>query len=117
MIDPAAVELLNRLVASTGAKVVISSSWRVCRTLEQIQDDLRSRGFVGEVIGATPSIIGHRGHEIAAWLTEHGPASFVILDDDSDMAHLKPRLVRTTFARGLQLEHIETARALLGAEI
>ena len=41
------------------------------------------------------------------------PDVFVILDDDSDMAHLMPRLVRTSFDAGLTWEHANAAIAML----
>lgn len=41
--------------------------------------------------------------------------SFVILDDDSDMDHLRHRLVRTTMVKGLTPEHADLAIAILNA--
>jgi hypothetical protein len=45
-----------------------------------------------------------RGHEIQAWLDTHpdlNVTSFVIIDDDADMAHLLHRLVAVEFETGL----------------
>lgn len=102
-IDTEAVERLNELIKETGAKVVISSTWRLNRTLEEMQEILNKRGFVGEVIGMTPdmrcgehgdSIL--RGNEILAWIKEnraivgadyHDYRHYVIFDDDSDMLY------------------------------
>jgi hypothetical protein len=121
MIDPATIPLLNDIVARGNADVVISSSWRVPWSFTDIAEMLRQRGFVGSVIGATPygvelpsDVEYARGHEIAAWLAEHeGVESFAILDDNSDMAHLLPRLVQTTWGLGLLPEHVEPAVRLL----
>lgn len=115
-LDPPAVARLNRIVRESGAKVVISSSWRFGNTPAEMQEILRRRGFEGEVVGDTPRD-GHgavRGLEIQAWLDGHpGVESFVILDDDSDMAHLAPRHVRTRFSDGLLDEHVDAALAAL----
>lgn len=130
-IDPDAVVRLNRLVESVGAYVVISSSWRHGRTVAELARILRSRGFAfpSRVLGRTPDFVpnnnplskdhcGERGNEIQAWL-DGAPMygieveSFVILDDNSDMAHLADRLVLTTFDAGLEDKHVEYAIALL----
>ncbi len=124
--DLAAVERVNRIVERTGADVVISSSWRCMLGLADIRGILKRHGFRGRVVGATPRL--HRtpdgeervrGHEIQAWIERRerfrgdvGP--FAILDDDSDMAHLAPRLVRTSFDLGLLDEHVERVVALIG---
>jgi hypothetical protein len=118
--DPVAVRRLNRILDATGAKVVVSSTWRYNRTVEQLQDTLKRRGFLGEVIGVTPDLcrvpdsetglylVKVRGVEIQAWLDENAQAgaSIAILDDDADMAHLEHRLVKTTMAKGLLDTHV-----------
>jgi uncharacterized protein YqgQ len=113
-LDHAAVARVEKISKATGAKVVISSSWRRMFSLEQLQQILKDFGFTGEVIGITPKQDQERGIEIQTWLNEHGPIeSFVILDDDSDMVHLMHKLVQTTFEDGLQDEHVEKAIAIL----
>jgi hypothetical protein len=116
-IDPAAVACLNAIVERTGAKVVVSSTWRTVFGCESIAVFLERRGFVGEVVGCTPQIkSAQRGEEIAAWIADEGPVdAFAILDDHADMAHLKPRLVQTDTATGLLPEHVERVVALLAA--
>ena len=57
-----------------------------------------------------------RGTEIQAWLDAwrgEPVESFVILDDEGDMAHLLPRLVQTGWSTGLLHEHVQVARRLL----
>ena len=126
-LDRAAVARVQAICDRAGAVIVISSSWRCLYEMPVLRDILRAHGLTAEVIGRTPQIKGRtsplrclpeaervqRGEEIAAWLREHTVASFVILDDDSDMAHLRDRLVQTGFERGLQAEHVEHAVALL----
>lgn len=98
-IDPKSVEHLNILVKNTGAKVVVSSTWRLGRTVEQLQEILVRNGFEGEVIGKTDDLRPRdgggyilRGNEILKWLETHNEKhfgcdaiSYVIFDDDSDM--------------------------------
>ncbi len=59
--------------------------------------------------------MGVRGHEIDSWLrtTSLFIESFVIIDDDSDMANHLGRLVRTTFEDGLNTQHVETIIGML----
>lgn len=115
-IDPDAVSLLNELVADTQAQIVISSSWRIARSLSEIKNYFKERGFMGDIIDVTPSNYRgetERGNEIQEWLDTHQVDSFVILDDDSDMAHLRDYLVKTSFEHGLQPEHITKAKKIL----
>ena len=121
-LDPSAIQCLNRIIDQTGAKVCISSSWRIledeCEA--NIAEMLAKRGFVGEVIGRTPIYRGkcpemtRRGLEIQAWIEASSPFdSICILDDSSDMAHLMPWLVQTTWAHGLTDEHVPCAVRML----
>ena len=128
-LDPAAVARVNRIVAGAGgASVVVSSSWRHGRSIAQLAQILRDASFDGHVRGATPEWLRKspgglyaaeaRGQEIQAWL-DGAPRygieveQFVILDDDSDMAHLADRLVKTSFETGLLDEHVERAVRML----
>ena len=133
-LERAAVERLNRLLDHTGAHIVVSSTWRHNRTPEQLAELLHEAGFVyrSKVIGRTPRWLSKspggiyaadsRGHEIQAWLDgadDYGITvdAFVILDDDSDMAHLADRLVKTSFDDGLQDQHVEEAIRLLNGAL
>lgn len=120
-IDPAAVAMVNTILERTGAKVVISSSWRVPYSLDEIRGFLYARGFDGVVIDATPVIAGvPRGEEIAFWLHARGERmgveTFAILDDCTDMGRVQDRLIQTTWERGLEPEHVERAIAMLEAK-
>lgn len=119
-IDPVAVARLNRILEATGAVVCISSSWRLLHKTEELVDFLKGTGFTGKVIGITPRLDAPRGMEIQEWM-DTAPGyreieSFVILDDDADMAHLGHRLVQTDFAGGLEDHHIERAIRMLEGE-
>jgi hypothetical protein len=118
--DRACVARLNAIVERTGCHVVISSTWRLLNSQGKIARCLRRHGFAHErrIIGVTPDLPHRvRGHEIQAWLDAHpGVTAYAILDDNSDMAHLLPRLVQTSFDTGLQDEHVETVVRMLTTE-
>jgi hypothetical protein len=112
-LDPTAVARVNRIVERTGARVVVSSSWRLSDPVERIVAILRQHGFAGEVVGTTPVLAGSRGREIRAWLrASRGITSYVILDDATDMDGLG-RHVLTRAEDGLLDEHVELACRLL----
>lgn len=113
-IDLKAVALLNDLFEKTGAKVVISSVWRLSLSVDQLKTIFKRVGFKGEIIDKTVQLRSIRGLEIAQWMeTNPGVESFVILDDDSDMGDLMNRLVKTTFDDGLTENEVVKAVALL----
>ena len=123
MIDPVAVERLNRILDSSGAMVVVSSAWRCGLSVVELRELLGSRGFRGHIIGKTPQTIGKtprfqgndREEEIQAWLDKHKDKdveSFVILDDGK-VDSLFDHQVLTSFCVGLLDEHVEKALEIL----
>ena len=103
-LEPACIEVLNEIVASARADVVISSTWRHGRTVAELQAMLEAKGFTGRVVDKTPTGApgAERGDEIAAWLAEHARGGYVIIDDHVDMGELRTELVLTHPGRGLQ---------------
>jgi hypothetical protein len=110
-IDPAAVQLLNKVVRETDCKIVISSSWRIILPYWVLRMVLACRGFefASHIIDQTPRHgFDNRGMEIQAWLNKRPDVSrFVIVDDDMDMAHLMPKLVKTSWHSGLTIRGAE----------
>lgn len=93
------VDNLSYIINETGAKIVISSTWRH-RGLDFIKNMWKHRNLPGEVIDITPDCWDlikeekfglkyyddvDRGYEIQDWLNNHDVENYVILDDDSDM--------------------------------
>ena len=130
-IDADCVARLDALCARTGARLVISSSWR---TYADIPGQpvgglvgtvavLRSRGLVADVIGATPDHTtdemrarqerAPRWPEISAWLSAHSAARWVVLDDSEIPGTPEAHFVRTDIATGLTDEDCERAAAAL----
>lgn len=130
------IELLKQLADRTGAKIVLSSTWRYgwaymdtripendafrqreIRHFLALQEKLREFGL--EFLDRTPvSTEDDRGKEIDEWLRkwEGEPVeSFVILDDLNGK-YLRPhagRLVRTSITKGLLQKHVELAVKIL----
>ena len=87
---------LKRIVDETGAKIIMSSSWRHAG-LVKMQAMWEKRGLAGELIGVTPDLWRRvkdeeyherlqRGDEIQVILNLRPEiTNYVILDDDQDM--------------------------------
>ena len=108
LFDPCAVDNLRKLINTTGAEIVISSSWRI-DGLELMQAMWSDRELPGIIAGMTPlgefqmeiltpdDCVG-RGKEIEQWLKENGSMQdkYVILDDVPDMlSYQKPFFIQT----------------------
>jgi hypothetical protein len=103
-LEPELARRLSEVVQAIGAVIVLSSDWRIGRTLDVLRDELRAGGIDAELIGATPELPGQpRCREIAAWMAAErvGPDAVVIVDDQYDMGPLGPRFVRTRPLTGL----------------
>lgn len=124
-LDPSNVLMLDRLVQSTGAGLVISSDWRGFHHYKDLCRNLRDQGVPDNFIGTTPHLDDEsgswgmlpRGLEIDAWLqTNNWTGSFVILDDRSDMEPHMDRLVQTDHVRGLVETDVQNAVTILKNE-
>jgi hypothetical protein len=100
---PIAVRILKEVIEETGAKIVISSTWRFGRTIEELQDLFRhyDETIADSIIGKTAQYaINERGYEIRCYIegvydTDHEVTDFVVIDDDDfDMARVRYNLVR-----------------------
>jgi len=117
------VERVNKITEATGAKIVISSSWRVGYLAEwsDVIIHLHNMGLKGFIIGRTPHDkndpeMNTRGREIEAWFAKYPDETienFVILDDNNKMDPLMDNLVKTDHKEGLQDEHVEKAIEIL----
>ena len=56
-IAPECLTRLNRLVVETGAKIVISSTWRLYAPWQDLGQALKRQGLVADVLGGTPDLI------------------------------------------------------------
>lgn len=120
---PEHIERVNRITEETGAKIVLSSSWRVGYLADwaDVIIHLHNSGLRGFLVGRTPhgSGLNTRGKEIEAWFTDHPDEkieSFVILDDDDKMDPFMDRLIRTDHQKGIQDEHVNRAIGMLNGD-
>lgn len=115
---PSSVLAFNFLLKATDAKIVISSQYRVGRSLEVIADYFNKQGIDGsKIIGKTPhTLLGIRGIEINFWLMDCKLFidSFVVLDDEkSGLDRYLHRLVKTTLETGMDMTHAKAAMKML----
>ncbi len=123
---PTATSRLKAIIDKTGAKIIISSTWRLSG-LQFMQDLWKHRNLPGEVIGITPSfrrdrtpeeeemsheIRAERGREIEYYLSIHPEIeAYVIIDDDNDMLPSQAsNFVRTDECYGITT--IESVKAI-----
>ena len=112
-----AIGWLNELYNKIPYDIVVSSSWRIGMTLMQLQDLITESGFNPniKVIGMTPILYQARGLEIQKWIDDNNfKNKFIIIDDDSDMCHLLPVLVRCDCQLGVTIYDYQKALRLLG---
>lgn len=127
-LDPKALALVDQLVEQSGAKIVISSSWRHLWDVPEIIAMFESRGFknIDAIIGKTGnSTTDHRGTEVQEFLDlererkevddQHDPiTSYVILDDtDQFDTNQRQNFVRTNPQVGLTPADVKRALNIL----
>lgn len=124
LFDPAALFWLRRLVKTTGAAVVLSSSWReelyrdepVCRAVIDNLYRTLARNHT-PITDVTPLLEqGGKGAEIAAWLQAHPCRGYAVLDD-RDCFGSAPAVgehwIQVPPERGLRYREYLAARQLL----
>ncbi len=121
------VKLLADLVTRTGAKIVLTSTWKHCWSEKDnelnangryLVDKLASCGL--EIIAKTSEAVPYnRGQGILDYIRTHKVESFVILDDelfDYKSLALTKYLIQTSFYNpkgGLRPNHIKKAIKIL----
>lgn len=122
-IDPEAVKRVIHLCNNKDVKVVISSSWRyfdLPTTIESFKGYRDLVPLIPYIVGVTPRLkSGHRGTEIAQWLSEHPEVErYVIVDDDTDMTEeqMNGHFVQTDFDEGLDYQRVKQIRELFNQQ-
>lgn len=132
-IDSAKVKLLKQIVDATGAKIVLSSSWRLGynRDGEQLEHHaqylerkLNAEGL--QIYDVTKSLRGmySRVEEVYDYMSDKDDIeNFVILDDEDfnwKKRKLKPHWVKSTFYGtngGIHEEHVKKAIRILNSRL
>lgn len=109
------VDNLKRIVEETGAKIVISSTWRITHRWWNFPRMFAVYGWLdAPVIGATDRGGPIRGFEIQRYLEHSGVTEYVILDDSTDMLDSqKAHFVNTDLEVGLTSQDADKAIAIL----
>jgi hypothetical protein len=133
-IDRACIARINSICERTGARIVISSSWRTYETIRGQPVGglvgtvavLRACGLTAEVIGATPDHAtpeqrerhqrADRWPEIHEWLAAHPEVGAWVVLDDSELPGVPAAaFVRTDIAVGITDADVERAVRVLSA--
>ena len=123
--DATGCDLISQICEKTGAKIVISSTWRH----EAHQQDLFSRlikhGLWGHMFcdvnasgaWATPwKPSASRGNEIDMWIEQNGPIDEYVIIDDNHQFHGQQieRFIQTEPTNGISAEDFQKALGLFG---
>lgn len=130
-IDSNKVKLLSEIVNTTGAKIVLSSTWRDLKDYNG--DDIDMYQYLVDKLGEynlaifdhTPIMDFCRPKEISTWLKSHKECNkFISLDDDFrewqyEEYGIGSCLVSTNFLEkngGIRREHVNKAIEILGED-
>ena len=110
------IHLYNKLCKEFDLKAVISSTWRLNHTKDQLQKIFDEKGVDVEIYDFTDSFPDEgRGREIEDWLFTNSHVKFVILDDSvrDIIAWGLPNVVRCRGWIGFSEEEYNLAREIL----
>ena len=116
---PSCMAALNRIVTTTNASIVLSSSWRLMPPNRiRVEEALMACGMASFISVTASGSLRSRGDEVALWLREHASdevLSFVALDDIDLTKHavLVNNAVVTDPAVGLTEADADLAVAIL----
>ncbi len=107
--DPQCIKMLRRVIDKTGARIVLSSSWRDLG-IDRLSKVWSDNNLPGELAGTTPEWILMKKDAILEWIDIHPDEKYVIIDD-ADL-RLKNQ-VRTNPITGLTAADAELAIQIL----
>ena len=113
-LDDENIKCLKEIIDLTGAKVVVTSTWKELRIYSKLISYLKTFGI--EVYDKTIHMSYNRGDEIRKYLSTHEIDNFIILDDEifKDFNELISHLVKTDFYNvGLTEKHKTLALKLM----
>lgn len=111
--DAECVSNLNSLIVRSGAKIVVSSSWRCAVPIEHMGRMLEDQGVICEFLDYTPYSDDGRADEIKKWLSGKDIKHFVIIDDTPyEWGDLSAFWVQTNPHCGLNENDVKFAMSL-----
>lgn len=115
--DPQCVENLSRIIASTGADIVVTSDWQEIMTYQDICRMWEFRHLPGSVIDSVSVISKRRGDNIDAWIESYGPLESYLIIDDLPICEFNngqlDHLIQVDSYRGLHDSVIDKAISIL----
>lgn len=101
------LKLLAQIINKTGAKIVVSSTWRLYpKHLSILESHLRTLNL--KITGVTKLISGaERAEEIEEWITQNDVEKFVIVDDDLGARINNESFFLTYYNEGLTQEIVD----------
>jgi hypothetical protein len=105
--DKMAVDVLNDIILTSGADLVISSDWRLYATLDEMKDLFHQFGVIKGPIDFTPELQTTTKHanirvdEINLWLSKHTEVTKWVAIDDMDLSELD-NFIKTREREGLK---------------
>jgi len=113
----ACVEVLNRILDSTQARIILTSSWRTVFSAEKQDRIFNENGVKQTPKGQTPDLgYDQRSLEIETYLKHRTVENFVILDDmklegfDHNFVHINP-------SDGLTEQYVTRINEILNTDI
>lgn len=112
-LDHFGVVLMEQL-AESGVKIVLSSTWRLGSSLQELNEV-----FSFPIFDKTESLWELRGDDIHEWLSRHPEVEeYVIVDDDSDMLEYQlPHFVKIKSEEGITFTKATEICSVLGIDV
>lgn len=113
--DPCAVSMLLELLRESGAKIVISSTWRLKgydRVVELLSDNGIGSGFLHEDWRTSMNGSLSRGEQVQGWLDSHPEVTHYVAIDDGTVE--VDNFVWCSNQDGLLVDHFRQMAEFLG---
>ena len=105
--DAKCVKNLNVILRTINAEIILSSSWRLFYTLDELDKIFKFNKVEKSPIGITNER-GDRNAEIEEFVNNNNIREFLIVDD-MELKCFPDKFLRIRGKKGLTQEHIETA--------
>jgi hypothetical protein len=83
--DKKSIKIYNQLCSEFDLKPVITSTWRINYTKEELQEIFTNQGIETPIYDYTPDLdMVDRGLEIKSWLDNNQCDNYIVIDDRTD---------------------------------
>lgn len=109
------INLYNKLCKEYDLKPVITSTWRIAHTKEQLQDIFKTKGIEIDIYDYTPILGLARGLEIKEWLNNNKFDDFIIIDDKTSdvVPYINKNVIKCRSWIGLSDDEYEEIKKIL----